>query len=391
MDDNELPGMWELSDLSGGESDGFVRRPSAAISQGFDRAPGNEVSIVTKQRPDPDKDSTMGTDVVKWADKAMFVAKPHDADDDLGVMPSVRLMSMTPDPLGTIASVLSLAKGEVRAPSSFSVDEKMYYWDQSSATHLRAPWEFIEFHFLIDGVPRSFTQQLERQRTATYFEQSLRFAVVEDLPRAVALPASLMGTIRRADPTAPEPLEDWATEDRHRQRQRDIWERALREVQSAYETLINLGMPAEEARGLLPLGVCTRVHYRTSLRGLSEHAGNRLCTQAQWIWKFVFNEIIRSIREYGIHSASGIENKWQYSVLAESDIFKPVCYSLGRCPWGSDFDRGCRIRPSVEAFASRGIPSPEWGNTRIEEGDGSVFGPILSEHWMAEDAARFKR
>lgn len=335
----------------------------------------------------------MTTEVVKYADKAMFVAEPQQGDEKMGVLPKVSLLSMTPDPMGTIASILSLAKGETRAPGDFSVEEKMYYWQQSSATHLRAPWEFIEFHFFIDGVPRSWTQQLERQRTATYFEQSLRFAVIEDLPGSVALPASLMGTV------APDSrwvygedvdVEGWTPEERQKQYKREIWEGALREIQTAYEALINQGMPAEEARDLLPLGTCTRLHYRTSLRGLAEHAGNRLCTQAQWRWKFVFNEIIRSIREYAPDVDGNVDYMWQYPVLADSDIFKPVCFSLGRCPWQSDFDRGCRIRPAVEAFARRGIPCAEWSGTALTDNDGTQLGPITNDQWMAEDAARFK-
>jgi thymidylate synthase (FAD) len=343
----------------------------------------------------------VGSEVVRWADRAMFTAVPQESDELKGVMPSVRLLSMTPDPLGTIASILCLAKGEVRGPGDFDREEKLYYWEQSGATHLRAPWEFIEFHFFIDGVPRSWTQQLERQRTATYFEQSLRFAVIEDLDQAVALPASLMGT-ERPDEDYGYPHDvtaGWSPEDIDRQAQRELWEAAVRSTGDAYRKLIELGMPAEEARDLLPLGTCTRLHYRTSLRGLAEHAGNRLCTQAQWRWKFVFNEIIRAIREYGTDHAgdawAGLPPEdWQYEVLADSSIFKPVCYSLGRCPWGSDFDRGCKIRPAVEAFAARGVPSRDWAETKITVGghfeESRTLGPIRTEDWMAEDAARFK-
>lgn len=335
----------------------------------------------------------MTTDMVKWADRAMFVAEPqHEEDEKKGVLPKVSLLSMTPDPLGTVASVLSLAKGETRAPGDFSVDEKMYYWQQSSATHLRAPWEFIEFHFFIDGVPRSWTQQLERQRTATYFEQSLRFAVIEDLPQSVALPPSLMGTVRPL-PTwiygSDVDIESWTPEQKDLQRRREIWEEGLRAVQDCYERLIDMGMPQEEARDLLPLGTCTRLHYRTSLRGLAEHAGNRLCTQAQWRWKFVFNEIIHAIRAYGTDHLDHDFDDWQYPIIADSEIFKPVCYSMGKCPWQSDFDRGCRIRPAVDAFAAAGIPSSRWADSTLKNMDGE-FGPIKDEDWMDESAARFK-
>lgn len=324
----------------------------------------------------------MGADnlPLRWADRAMLPAEPFkDVDPGAGVVPKVTLVSMTADPLGVIASVLSMADGRVCDTSDVSDSDRQHYWEQSLATHLRAPWEFIELHFLIDGVPRWWTQQLERQRTATYFEQSLRFAVVENLSRSVSLPPSLVGTVDMEH-------EDYLSRD-PRQAQRRVWDNAVYRIDSAYDRLINSGMPAEDARGLLPLATCTRVHYRTSLRGLAEHAGNRLCTQAQFLWRIVFSKIVESIRDY--HPSCWVESKdqhWQFRTIADSEIFRPVCYSLGRCPWGADFDRGCKIRERVETNGRNGKPSSQWFDP---EGDPELS--INPAEWLADPAAaRFK-
>lgn len=336
---------------------------------------------------------------MRWSDRAMIPAEPYEGiDPDVGVEPSVTLVGMTADPLGAVAKVLMLADGRVyRSAGDCSDSDRRYYWDQSLATHLRAPWEFIDMHFIFDGVPRWWTAQLERQRTATYFEQSLRFAVVEDLGSSVSLPPSLAGTKRIVN-AVPEwdgdGVSDWnrlSPEEQSAQRQRYIWNDAISAVGDAYSELIDMGMPAEDARGLLPLATATRVHYHTNLRALAEHAGNRLCTQASFLWRVVFAKMINAIRGYGVecpeHYGSGEDSGWQYETIADSAIFRPVCYSAGRCPWGADFDRGCKIRDRVSENAAAGRPSSEW-----HEVDGINGIPAIQPaEWLADPtAARFK-
>ena len=108
-------------------------------------------------------------------------------------------------------------------------------------------------------------------------------------------------------------------------------------------------MPAEDARGLLPTNLLTRINYNTSLRGLLEHSGVRLCSQAQHEWRLVWAKIIEAIRGYG---------GWQFEELA--GIFKPICYKTGKCEFMADVDRFCSIRERVEAHHKLGEPSDKW-------------------------------
>src|SRR5882757_9773203 len=174
--------------------------------------------------------------ITKWADSAMFTAEPIVAEEG----PRVYLLSMTPDPLGAIAAAAKMYKGEVvRDLSSVTDAERLEYFEQVQKTKLQAPFEFVKFHFLIEGVTRAFTHQLVRQRTAAYAQESLRFAVKEDMP--VGLPPSLAGT------------EDyWAAPDMpdvpptHEEKMRSIWENTNKAVESSYNKLIDMGMPAED-------------------------------------------------------------------------------------------------------------------------------------------------
>jgi len=128
---------------------------------------------------------------------------------------------------------------------------------------------------------------------------------------------------------------------------RQDWFTHLHEVEGFYNYLIANGVPAEDARGVLPHVTTTRLHYHTNLRNLSEHAGNRLCTQAQFVWRDVFTQI----RDFVIEKEP---------LLAELDLFKPVCYQMGKCPFKADFDRGCTIRERVDAGKWDEINPMEW-------------------------------
>lgn len=268
------------------------------------------------------------SEVQKWADKAMYEAAPVE-----GL--SVHLISATPEPLGSIAAAASIYEGGVvRDKAEIPANQRLFYWDQVQKTHLQAPLEFVDFHFLLEGVTRAFTHQLVRQRTAVYAQESLRFAVKSDLVHESAQPPSISeGSAEQA-----------------------VWLSALETIEDAYESLIDRGVPAEDARGLLPHAVRTRVHYKTNLRGLAEHAGNRLCTQAQYEWRIVLSLMVHAIRGQG----NSPEEREEFRTIANSELFRPVCFKMGRCPFNASFDRGCTIRERVEAGRFNDIRNHEW-------------------------------
>lgn len=257
--------------------------------------------------------------------------------------PSVTLLSATPDPLGAIAATCKMYNGEpVYNLADVTHDERVRYWREASTeSHLRAPLEFVDLHFIIDGVTRAFTHQLVRQRTAVYAQESLRFAVITDLADKVDYPPSIKPG-----------SEDAA-----------IWDRAIAEIHEAYAALVDGFVPAEDARGLLPHAVTTRVHYKTNLRNLLDHVGNRLCTQAQYEWRLVIAQLVESLHMYDPpvpHDLLSPSYRWQWTLIATSDVFKPVCYSMGKCPFKASFDRGCTIRERVDRGAFDEIDDAEW-------------------------------
>ena len=355
----------------------------------------------------------MAGEVQKWADRAMYLAPPIDAQSG----PKVTILSANSDPLGEIACATMTYEGKFPPSLADITDEqRRFYLEDVFKAHRWAPLEFVNFHFLIEGVTRGFTHQMVRQRTAVYAQESVRFAVKEDVP--VALPASLAGTIpwrdflnkrwaelypipdlavtgvAMVDEKRMEMVQKYAEQQASKQQlQRRRWDALQERIAEDYNWFIEDGMPAEDARGTLPTNLLTRIHYHTNLRNLYEHAGQRLCTQAQHEWKIVWKAIIQAIVDYGETQTyfnqpidgwpapdaveqMGLSSAWQFEEL--SKVFKPICYSTGKCEYMSSADRYCSIRDRVQANHVAGVPSSEWEKDR---GIGTVL-PIYPVEWM---------
>jgi flavin-dependent thymidylate synthase len=337
-----------------------------------------------------------GKGIEKWADSFMFKAEASDA----AAGPQVYLLGGPNDPLGQIAACAKMYLGEVvRDLADVTDDERRYYAEQMKLTKLKMPLEAVSLHFMIEGVTRGFTHQMVRQRTAAYAQESTRFAVKEDLGTATALPPSLAGTVARdvwlldqgfldipgaSFEFADDFIERYATP---QQQQRFKWDEAVAKLGVTYMQLVNGGMPAEDARGLMPTNITTRLNYITNLRGLLDHAGNRLCTQAQFEWRMVFAQIANALRTYGrtvsyrvkvsVHyddDGKPVESTpkelieqdsaWQYDVLAS--ILQPICYQTGKCEFMANFDRKCSIRSRVQAnheVEAQGRSPENWSKT----------------------------
>lgn len=316
----------------------------------------------------------MSTDITKWADSAMYEAEPMEALGEFGPETKVHLLWMTPDPLGAMAAFNEIYRGVViRSLADVTDEMRQRALDDMQKTHLQAPMETIKLHFLIEGVSRSCTHQMVRQRTAVFAQESLRFAVKGPLKNNVVLPPSL----RELGEEHPA---------------RKTWDRGIQAADDAYHGMIDLGIPAEDARDILPNGTATRIHYVTDLRNLVSHAGNRLCTQAQFHWRRVFNDIVAQVRAFRFEVDLVPENQmWQFEAIANSAMFRPVCYQIGKCPFNGSADRHCQIRDRVEDNAKIGRPSHLWGISEVQLNTGrTLVRAINPAEWLLDPTAARK-
>lgn len=384
----------------------------------------------------------MTKELTKWADDFMFEAEPSHAADG----PTAYLLSAPVDPLAGIAACAKMYKGEVvRDLRDVSNAEREEYLEQVQKTVLGMPLEAVTFHFMLEGVHRGVTHQMVRQRTAAYAQESTRFAVKRDMKDATALPPSLQDTLsldklaeqdlgkrvamglRVPQPQGREwdganysevPLSAWTLEDQawliaHKKQVRDealskggnqarriVWDEMVDSVSEGYNRLIDDGMPAEEARGIMPTNITTRLNYITNLRNFLTEMSKRLSDQAQFEWRQVAAAYAKAMREFGrthsywtiisrkeyetwddqgkygpirergqfleIEAEDGsygmvqvrLSSQWQYDALTEA--MKPIEFVYGRRAFGANFDRPSRIGERVDAYASFGIPSDQW-------------------------------
>jgi hypothetical protein len=312
------------------------------------------------------------TGIERYVDKSMFPAAPMQ-------QAGVHLLHMNSDPLGSIAAACRMYEGKpTYSLEDITDDERRHYWGEVQLTHLQAPLEFVTMHFFLEGVTRSFTHQHVRQRTAVFAQESLRFAVKEGMADEAILPPSVI--VAAGD-------------------MEERWRQMLEKIEDFYNWCVANGIPAEDARDILPHCVATRLHYHTNLRNLVEHAGNRLCTQAQFHWRRAFAGIVNAIRNYnaleGVNITDGhVYHRWQFETIASSGLFRPVCFQKGNCPFNASFDRGCTIRGRVEANARVPRPSSEWDQPWGLDGRVSpprnVIDPIRAEEWLLDPQAAFQ-
>jgi flavin-dependent thymidylate synthase len=329
----------------------------------------------------------MSHEIAKIADVSMFDATPVQKTEDGIVRPHVYLLAATHDPLGAMAAGYRLM-GEGTPTydlADITDEERVSAWEEAIATRLKAPMEFVNLHFFIEGVTRSFTHQMVRQRTAVFAQESMRFAVKRGLASEVALPPTIMES----------------------ENAQAVWDRTMKNIEEAYDGLINAGIPAEDARALLPHATATRLNYNTNLRNLLEHAGNRLCTQAQFEWRHVFLGIMKAISAYKGPSRFPTTHRgrvlladeqefpyaWQFELMgkARPGTFTPICYHTGKCEFMGEHDRHCKIRERVQQNHAMGRDPKDWhlpGLIREVPGDNSsalvrVDG-ISPLEWMAD-------
>jgi flavin-dependent thymidylate synthase len=362
-----------------------------------------------------------GKELNKWADDFMFTAEKSDASAG----PVAFLLGAPNDPLGQIAACGKMYKGEVvRDLADVTDAERADYLEQIQKTVLKMPLESVSMHFMVEGIHRGITHQMVRQRTAAFAQESTRFAVKEDMKEATALPPSLQGTLsmkewkqKLADDDA-ERGTLWGGRDdaaamqeaKGAQKQRLKWDEAVSLMGDTYMELVNEGMAAEEARGLMPTNITTRLNYITNLRSFYDTMAVRVSDQAQFEWRLVVMQMAKAMQTYGATTqyevwmtkeeimagnvsgwgptktrADGTilyrvarSSEWQYVALSHE--IKPIEFKIGGPAFGASFDRPSRIGERVRAFAQRGVPSSDWTRGSVEHN----IPAIHPEEWLLD-------
>ena len=98
-----------------------------------------------------------------------------------------------------------------------------------------------------------------------------------------------------------------------------IYHTRMKMLFQAYEDLLALGIPKEDASMLLPLGMNTKLVVKMNVRALLNMAQVRMCTRAYHEYRKLMNEIKDTL--------SGLSDEWKEL----ADMMKPRCEITGYC------------------------------------------------------------
>lgn len=133
--------------------------------------------------------------------------------------------------------------------------------------------EHAVFTFSVEGVSRALTHQLVRHRIASFSQQSQRYVSIKE-------PTFVTPHTVSDDPEASRVFDE--TMDA-------IWE--------AYSKLEAMGIPAEDARYLLPNGCTTNITITMNARELMHFFSLRCCNRAQWEIREMADKMLAQCRE----------------------------------------------------------------------------------------------
>ena len=189
----------------------------------------------------------------------------------------VRLLYHTPDPERAIAAAARLCYAPVGAAELLEhmTDESVRRVLKTviSSGHT-STLEHASYTFAIDGVSRAMTHQLVRHRLASYNQQSQRYVTYDAEPTFVVPPSVA------ADPAARAAFDD-----------------ACASAFASYRALLDAGVPAEDARYLLPNAMETKIVVTMNVRELLNFFELRCCKRAQWEIRELALEMLRLAEE----------------------------------------------------------------------------------------------
>ena len=192
-------------------------------------------------------------------------------------MVKVVLLEHTPEPERLVAAAARLcysARGAAELLEDFTPDKVEGFVRKLVALGHESPMEHVSFTFGIEGISRACSHQLVRHRVgASYSQKSQRY--VKEKQFDYVVPRSIAGRPELAE--------------RYRQ--------TMAELQGVYDELLAAGVPAEDARFVLPNAAATSLVLTMNVRSLWHFFELRCCQRAQWEIRELAEEMRRQVRQ----------------------------------------------------------------------------------------------
>jgi len=218
---------------------------------------------------------------------------------------NVKLIGFTPNPekLPAMAAKLTHSKAkpeDLDKSSDKELNSILKYVVNLGHTSVI---EHTCFTFAISDVSRSLTHQLVRHRIASYAQQSQRYVNL-NIPNYVIPP----------------------TIDSNKEMQK-AYKETMEIIWDQYNKLIDMGIPAEDSRYVLPNAACTNIIVTMNARSLLNFFELRCCLHAQWEIRKLANKMLKEVKKIA------------------PTIFKnagPPCKTRKECP---EHEKNCPLYP----------------------------------------------
>jgi thymidylate synthase (FAD) len=184
----------------------------------------------------------------------------------------VQLLTHTPEPEHVVAAAARLCYSDA------SISQLLDRAPEQAPKLLRkildmghlSVLEHVSFTFGIEGISRACSHQLVRHRIASYSQQSQRY-VSHEAPFEAVVPESIAARPELAA----------------------RFDRYLAATHELYRELLEAGIPAEDARFVLPNAAATKLVMTMNARELHHFFALRCCRRAQWEIRAMAREMLR--------------------------------------------------------------------------------------------------
>lgn len=187
-----------------------------------------------------------------------------------------KLISHTPEPekVVSIAAKLCYNKSDVDGliTGVLTGNDTEKFIDKLKGMGHESPLEHVSFTFAIEGVSRTLTHQLVRHRIASYSQKSQRYVSENDfeyiVPPSIANGAGVL-----------------------------LYDKLMKQIKQTYTLLVNMNIPKEDARYVLPNATETKIIVTMNARSLFNFFSLRCCTHAQWEIRQLANLMLAEVQK----------------------------------------------------------------------------------------------
>ncbi len=189
----------------------------------------------------------------------------------------VILLEHTPEPERLVAAAARLCYSDKAADEllqDFTPDKVSAFVRKLVSLGHESPMEHVNFTFAIAGISRACSHQLVRHRIgASYSQKSQRY--VKEKQFEYVTPPKIAAKPELAAK----------------------FEQAMIDMQHVYEQLLAAGVPAEDARFVLPNAASTSLVLTMNVRSLWHFFELRCCQRAQWEIRALANAMLAEVRQ----------------------------------------------------------------------------------------------